>query len=451
MTKKIDRLRRQQQRLWRKAATSILSLHHNLAILVAFLIIIVLGTFWILVDKKLEDHLLMNARSYGYAIMDYASEDLKDAILSGEQIAQQDYLERLVRDPVISDAKLFDNLGTLLAAASAENNETAKAWAASENRIATQSGLTLLEDINHKGKRLGIIQLKIDRQQQEAPIQRLLNMLASITVVMMVVIIVIAWLVTARLTRSLRKLLKFPIHSPEDAIYKKLDVSSELKLMLESSSETTDSPAPLSTAESSGLHQLLAADSLAKSGSVISLKIYLPSLSDWLKLESGKPDVDLLRQLDRILLLSIHSQQGHLLSFDGINAEACFGLDGNMETAVYRAVSTCLHLKILLEELSLIPKFCLLKEEKLFIQHMKRTPVAIPVQADVFDKAELFSNNDYWLLVHNDISTDEKLLEQIQLSPVNDRWNTLHEVNHTMESMIERQLAWLQHLLSNNE
>jgi len=446
MTDKFDRLRRKQQRLWRKAAVSILSLHHNLAILMAFLTIIVLGTFWVLVDQKLEEHLLLNARSYGYGITHYSSEDLKELIISDNQAAQKKYLQRLTNDPLIEEARLFDHLGKLLSSSSASTSASDET-----QTIVKTKTLTLLEDIVQDGKRLGIIQLELDRNIQDAPLQKLLNTLAIFSVVLMILAIIVAWLVTRRLTRSLRKLLKFPINTPEDNQIDNLDVGSELKLMLESSSSHSDSPAPVSIAEESGIHQLLAADSIAEIGEVVTLTLSLPDIAKWLKHSSGTPNVHLLRQLDRLLILTIHSQQGHLLSFDGISAQACFGLDGKLESAVYRAVSCSLLLKILLEELSLNPKIYLRQEQRLLIRHMKRTPVAIPIHTIDDDSEILLSSNQPWLLLHKNISKDQRLLEQMQLKEITADWMSVTETCQTAQSMIDRQLTWIRYLLAHSE
>ena len=159
------------------------------------------------------------------------------------------------------------------------------------------------------------------------------------TIFIMMLTIFFAWLLSKGLTRPLRKLLKVPMNAPEDKFIENLDVSSELKHMLESSNTSTASPAPVSKAEESGIHQLLAADSVAEVAEVVTLKLYLSDLANWLKPDSGTPNVHLLRQLDRLLILTIHSQQGHLLSFDGLTAQACFGLDGNLSSASFRATS----------------------------------------------------------------------------------------------------------------
>ena len=46
--------------------------------------------------------------------------------------------------------------------------------------------LTLLEDIKDGQERLGTLQLEIDRAIQEGPIHKLLNILAIMTVTMMI-------------------------------------------------------------------------------------------------------------------------------------------------------------------------------------------------------------------------------------------------------------------------
>ncbi len=449
MEKKIDRLRRQQQRLWRKAAASILSLHSNITVLLAFLMIIVLGTFWVLIDHKLEKHLLENVRSHGYSITRYALDDLPELITSGNTTAQEKYLQRLTNDQLVIDARLFDYQGTLLAKSNVMTQTT-------ENKtkgiLSTEpETLSLLEDIKQNDIRIGILQLKIDRHRVETPVQKLLNSLAILTVGMMIIAIIMAWLISKRLTRSLRRLLKFPINTPEDHFNENLDIGSELKLMLESSSNTTGAPAPVSKAEQSGIHQLLAADSVAESAEVVILKIYLCDLTNWLKPDSGTPNVHLLRQLDRLLILTIHSQQGHLLSFDGITAQACFGLDGDLASAAFRAASCSLLLKTLLEELSLQPKMCLRKEERLLIRHMKRTPVAIPIHSIEEETSPLFANNTLCLLLHKSINDDPRLLEQMQLTEFNQTWKIIDGVNYTAQAMLDRQLTWIRYLMSDTQ
>jgi len=397
------------------------------------------------VDQKLERHLLENARIHGYSITRYASSDLKQLISSEDTSAQKRYLQRLIDDPFVMEAQLYDNKGTLLAKSTLIEQENNQPFNFDEQNV-----MTLLEDIILNEKRIGIIQLKIDRHRIEAPIQKLLNTLAIITVVIMILAIITAWLVSRRLTRSLRKLLKFPINTPEDNAIKNLDVSSELKLMLESSSSTMGSPAPVSRAEESGIHQLLAADSVAESADVIILRLHLCDLATWLKPDSGTPNVHLLRQLDRLLILTIHSQQGHLLSFDGITAQACFGLDGNLSSASYRAASCSLLLKTLLGELLLNPKICLRKEERLLIRHMKRTPVAIPIHALEEETDFFFSNDKLWLLLHKSITEDQRLQEQVKLTRFDQNWMTIEQTHPSAKAMIERQLTWIRYLLSNS-
>ena len=473
MDKKFDRLRRKQQRLWRKAAVSILSLHHNIAILIAFLMIAVLGIFWVLVDQNLEEYLIDHARGYGYGISRYSSNDLKDLMLSSDTESQKLYLQRLTNDPLIIEARLFDQLGSILAISSStdsleveeqaddiqdnipelstdsdSDNVLDKQDIASAAKLNYKDTLTLLEDIKDGQQRLGTLQLEIDRAIQEAPIHNLLNVLAIITVTLMISAVIFAWLITKRLTKSLRKLLKFPINSPEEKIIQNLDVGSELKLMLESSTSTSDSPAPISRAEESGIHQLLAADSVAKPGEVIILKLYLPDLAKWLDTTSGGHNVRLLRKLDRLLIMTIHSQQGHLLSFDGITAQACFGLDGNLDSAVYRSVSCSLLLKHLLEDLSLSIKVSLRREQRLLVRHMKRTPVAIATTLFEDDKECLLSQEQPWLLLHNNISHDRRLLDQMSLSNITPNWLAIEELNKAAQSMIERQLTWIKYLLA---
>ena len=442
MDKKFDRLRRQQQRLWRKAAVSILSLHHNLAVIVAFLMIIILGTFWLLVDNKLDKHLSLNARTYGYGIARYSSPDLKELIKSNDQQAQQKYLQRITADPLIIEALLFDRLGAELAKSTTNNDK-------GNDVISTHETMSLLEDIIEDNQRVGILQVIIHQEALQAPVTKILNQMAIFIVVMMLLSTIIAWFITKILTKSLRKLLKFPIDTPEDDAMDRLDVSSELKLMLETSSFSSNSPAPVSQAEESGLHHLLAADSIAESAEVITLRLCLPDLSSWLKPDIGTPNVKLLRKLDRLLIMTIHSQQGHLLSFDGITAQACFGLDGHSSAAVYRAVSCSLLLKTLLEELSLKPKICLRREERLLIRHMKRTPVAIPIHSTEDDTELLYSDDKIWLLLQNKITDDQRLIEQMQLVDVANGWMTIKEINQTAQSMIERQLSWIRYLLIN--
>jgi len=449
MTDKLDRLKRTQQRLWRKAAASILSLHHNLVIILSFLLIIVFGSFWIFIDQKLEAQLLQNITDNGYSISRYAASDLRPLILSSDKQSQVTYLERLTNHPLFISARLFDHQGALLTESVASN----------DNPPMEADTLTLLEDIyglqnnqqQNGHSRIGILQLEMDRTSQKKPIQQLLDTIAIITIIVMVLSIVIAWLVSKRLTKPLRSLLKSPIDAPGKGIIEKLDVTTELKLMLESSSSIYDSPAPVSNAEASGIHHLLSVDSVAEIGEVIILKLYLCDLAKWLTPASGSPSVKLLRQLDRLLIVTIHSQQGHLLAFDGITAQACFGLDGDLTSATFRAASCSLLIKELLRDLTLEPRICLRKEERLLIRHMNRTPIAIPIQ-DTDDKpSTLFADNSHWILLHRSLYDDHRLLEQIRLDEYNQEWKTIKETRPSAQAMMERQLTWIQYLLSETE
>jgi len=184
---------------------------------------------------------------------------------------------------------------------------------------------------------------------------------------------------------------------------------------------------------------------------VIILKLYISDLAKWLKSTSGSPNVDLLRQLDRLLIVTIHSQQGHLLSFDGITAQACFGLDGNLSSATFRAASCSLLLKRLLDELSLEPKICLRKEKRLLVRHMNRTPVAIPIHKADDEPVSLLSDSNLWVLLHKSIYDDRRLLEQLRLKDYNKNWKTIKETRPSAQSMMERQLTWIKYLLSQTE
>ncbi len=443
MEQKIDRLRRQQQRLWRKAAVSLLSLHQNITILIAFLMITVLGILWVMLEHKLDHQMSKNARNYGYGISRYAAADLKDLILSKDEKNQNLYLARLTNDPLIVEAILYDALGVVLA-------KQSQGSVNAETSINTKTQI-LLEDINVDGQRIGIVQLKIDQALQQEPINNLMRRISFTTVAMMIIMTFVAWLLAKRLTRSLRKLIRLPLNSPQEKSITNIDISGELRLMLESTTSSSDSPAPVSRAEESGIHQLLAADSVTEMGNLIVMKLCLPDLSSWLKPETGTPNVHLLRQLDRLLIVTIHSQQGHLLNFDGITAQACFGLDGDMKTATFRAVSCCLLLNILLEEISLSPKVCLREEERLLIRHMKRTPVAIPIHSADDENERIALSDKNWLLLNKNIIQDERLLEQMELVEVSENWSSIKETHKNAQSMIERQLAWIRFLLENTE
>ncbi|MCP4411575.1 MAG: hypothetical protein GY808_03260 [Gammaproteobacteria bacterium] len=446
MTNKLDRLKRIQQRLWRKAAASILSLHHNLVIILSFLLITAFGSFWIFIDQKLETQLLKSITENGYSISRYAAADLRPLILSKDKQSQESYLNRLTSHPLIISARLFDHQGALLT----ENH------ASSEKSSIESDILTLLEDIyglhftdqQNDQKRIGILQLQMDKARQKKPIQTLMDTIAIITIIVMVLSIIIAWFVSKHLTKPLRNLLKSPINAPGKGIIEKLDVATELKLMLESSSSIYDSPAPVSNAEASGIHQLLSVDSVAEIGEVIILKLYLSDLAKWLTPASGSPNVQLLRRLDRLLIVTIHSQQGHLLAFDGITAQACFGLDGNLSSATFRATSCSILIKELLRELTLEPRICLRKEERLLIRHMKRTPIAIPIHDTDDMPSTLFTNNNHWLLLHKSLYDDPRLLEQIRLEEHDYQWKTIQETQASAQAMMERQLTWIKHLLS---
>jgi len=446
MDKKIDRLKRQQQRKWRKAAVSILSLHHNLVIVLSFLMVVVFGSLWLFMDQKLESQLLKNIRSYGYSITHYAATDLRPLILSEEKNSQKQYLRRLTDHPLILTAHLFDHQGTLLAESVATNQ-------GDTNHVSLNDfdTLTLLEDLYFDGNSIGILQIKMDRTKQEKPVQELLESIAIIIVFTMMLAILVAWLASRRLTKPLRQLLNLPIDVPQLEAIEKLDVASELKLMLESSSTVSGAPAPVSNAEASGIHRLLSVDSVTEIGEVIILKLYLCDLAKWLKPDSGSPNVELLRKLDRLLIVTVHSQQGHLINFDGITAQACFGLDGNLKAAAFRAASCSLLLKQLLDEMSLLPKICLRKEKRLLLRHMKRTPIAIPLHTTDDDPTSLFSDTNLWILLHKSLYNDHLLLEQIRLKQHDEDWKTIRETRPSAQSMMERQLTWIRHLLSQKQ
>ncbi len=446
MDKKFDRFKRQQQRLWRKAAASILSLHHNLVISLSFLIIILFGILWVFINQKLEHQLLQNVRAYGYYVTQFAATDLKQLIVDDDTQLQEKYLQRLVEYPLIKTARLFNHQGSLLANSLSDSPRKNK-----PSIINESNSLILLEDINLKQKRIGILQLEMDRTSLEKPIHNLLETISIISVLTMAIAILIVWLLTRRLTQPLRKLLDFPIDEPQNGAIEEVDISSELKLMLENSASVNASPAPISSAEASGIHQILSVDSVAERGEVIILRLYISDLAKWLKLDSGNPNVDLLRQLDRLLIVTIHNQQGHLLNFDGITAQACFGLDGDLSSATFRAASCSLLLRTLLEEIGLDLKISLLKEERLLVHHMKRTPVTIPIHIIDDEPVALFSNSYFWIILHKNIFEDRQLLEHIRLQSFDDNWKTISEIRQSAQSMLERQLAWIKYLLSQSE
>jgi len=448
MDKKLDRLRRQQQRMWRKSARSILLMHQNITILIAFFMITILGILWVMLENKLDHHLTNQTRTYGYGISRYASTDLERLILTKNTKAQKNYLIRITNDPFIIEATLFDDLGVILATHSSHPETTNES---TQQSLQSQTRQTLIEDILSDDKRVGILQLVMDQEQQNRPIRKLMNRISLSTVVMMIVTTFLAWLLAKRLTYPLRKLIKMPMDSPDDTGITSIDVSSELRLMLESTTASSDSPAPVSRAEEAGIHQLLAADSITEPGNLIVMKLCLPDLSTWLKPDSGRPNVRLLRQLDRLLIVTIHSQQGHLLNFDGITAQACFGLDGNMDTAVYRALSCSLLLHQLLNEISLSPKVCIRDEERLLIRHMNRTPVAIPIHSLDDENERMQLSSEHWLLLNKNISRDKRLLEQIELVNISDNWSSIKNTHYKVDSMIERQLTWIKFLLENSK
>ena len=101
----------------------------------------------------------------------------------------------------------------------------------------------------------------------------------------------------------------------------------------------------------------------------------------------------------------------------------------------------------LLTDLTLSPKISLRREQRLLIRHMKRTPVAIPTTIYADDKELLLSKQQPWLILHNNICHDKRLIDQMSLSKSTENWQTIDEITLAAQSMIERQLTWIRYLL----
>ena len=436
MTESYNRLKRMQQRVWRKAANALLMLKQHVTISLSFLVIIVFGVFWIVFEQSLQDHLFDNARNYGYGVAQYASADLGIMLQENRQDDQKTYLNRLVSTPLIVSATLYDKAGLLVAEASSN----------SEFQIDNSKLVTLLHDVKLADNRIGMLKITLNRQAQEAPIQEFMNGLAFMAVALMILASIASWYLARYLTRPINRLFSLPLEAPDTKAVESLDVADEIKGILQRSGQLSNSPAPISEMESAGIHKLLAVDAQASKRSVVILKIKLYQMKQWYQSHSDSEIVRKLRAIDQRLLVAVHGQTGMLLHFDGISAKACFGMSTEVTSPEYKALSCALLIKDLLADIGVAVQLLIRAEDRIILQHRHRMPIAVPFDKKLYHSKERpFAE----ICIHQNIADILSETGQLSLSNLSPDWYTLESMTDSAQSLYQRQKDWTEYLLGN--
>jgi uncharacterized membrane protein affecting hemolysin expression len=418
----------QQQKLWRKAANSILSLPYNLALIIAFSLIFLLTIQWLAIESELRSQMQPQTREVALQLVNYSQDELIQAVNDNNAEMAQSLLDKLVNHQLIAGSTLYDQQGITLAESMLDTLPS-----------ATQ---TILFDLSNE-RNLGTLKLMLDENFFNEQLEHSLNKLTMVSLLLMLGAVFCALLLAKKLTAPVTKLLSYPLNDPDELTVEHLDVKSELKQLLETADSNYSAPAPVSTAEDAGIHHLLATDSVSKLASVISLEISFKNFSSWISPESGTPNIHQLRALDKLLILTIHSQQGHLLNFKGQVAEACFALDGDIDNAPYRAVCCAYLLTELLAELGLECQFTIRQEQRLLIHHQKRTPVAIALEPSTESDIKLNAS----ILIDQHLLSNPILQEQFDCSTTEQQWAVVAAPSANAQTLLARQLSWIRYLL----
>ena len=436
MTTSYNRLKRMQQAVWRKAANSLLMLQQHVTISLAFMVIIAFGIFWVVFEKTLEDHLFDNARNYGYGVAQYSSADLGNMLIADDKEAQQRYLERLVKSPLIITATLFDKDGLL------------QSSIASESDVQDQAQLiTLLHDIMVSEQRVGILKITLNRKDQEQPIQAFMNQLSFMAVGLMISAIILAWYLAKYLTKPINRLFSLPLEAPNTEAVESLDVAEELKDILQRSGRMSQSPAPISEIESSGIHKLLAVEANVVKKDVVILYLSTVDMKNQYETLSDTDIVDVLREIDRRLLVSVHGQSGMLLHFDGITATASFGMDESMPNPEFNALSCGLLLIDLMKEIGVKITVHILREHRIILKHRQRMPIAVPFDAQFHQLPESVGHR---LFIHESLVPELQATANMTLVPNSDRWHGLDKMSQEAYALFLRQKDWTHYLLGDD-
>ena len=436
MTSSYNRLKRMQQAIWRQAANALLMLQQHLSASLAFMVIIVFGVFWVVFERTLQDHLFDNARNYGYGVAQYASDDLGRLLLNGDQSQQQQYLQRLVASPLIESATLFDKAGIL------QTIVEEPSTASSNDEL-----ITLLHDIDSDGDRVGILKITLNRNAQEAPIQAFMNQLAFMALGLMLLSIISAWFIAKLLVSPINRLFSLPLEAPDSDAVESLDVADELKEILQRSGRMSQSPAPISEIESSGIHKLLAVEASAIKKDVVILYLTTTNMKKKYDMLNDTHIVSILREFDRRLLVSVHGQSGMLLYFDGITATASFGMDESMPNPEFNALSCALLLIELMKEIDIKVNVHILREHRIILKHRQRMPVAVPFDAQFH---QLPDPPEHRLFIHESLISDLQATAELTLVQNSDDWYGLDKMGKEAHALFLRQKDWTGYLLGDS-
>ncbi|NNJ71789.1 MAG: hypothetical protein HKP09_01270, partial [Enterobacterales bacterium] len=376
-------------RVWRKAANALLMLNQHITITISFMLIIVFGTFWIVLEKQLEEHLFSNARNYGYGVAQYASQDLLQLINDNDSEGQTEYLIRLTNSPLVVSAFLYDAQGKLLAEY-VENSDSPP----DDNQL-----ITLLQDIYTGTTRSGIIKITLNRKQQEAPVKKFMNGLAFLAVFMMVMASVAVYFIARLLVKPVNRLFSLPLEAPNKNQVETMDVAEELQTILEKSGRLNNAPAPLSDMESAGIHKLLAVESSAMQLELVIMTLHLHDFKSWVDSHTKPAVVKKLREIDQRVLVAVHGQSGIVVQFNGISATACFGMSEEDDNPDYKAFN-CAHILMeLLVEIGIDVSIHIYREQRIVLKHRHRSSVAMPMET--FEDPQ--PNKNHKILLHDNV------------------------------------------------
>ena len=423
-------------RVWRKAANALLMLNQHITISISFMLIIVFGSFWIVLEKQIEDHLFSNARNYGYGIAQYASKDLLGLIKTKDEEGQTEYLQRLTDSPLVVSAFLYDAQGKLLVEFQEE----------SEEPLNQSQLITLLQDIYDLDERMGIIKITLNRELQEAPVKEFMNSLAFLAVFLMILASIASYFIARLLVKPVNRLFSLPLEAPDKDQVERLDVADELRSILEKTGRRNKSPAPLAEMESSAIHKLLAVESSAVKQELVIMTIHLHDFKSWVDRQSKSAIVEKLRQIDERILVAVHGQSGIVVQFNGISATTCFGMSDEDENPDYKALSCAYILLDLMREIGIDISIHIYREIRIVLKHRLRTSIAMPMET--FEDPE--ANRDYKILMHDNVANRLSPTGQVAMSRVTDYWLTPDSLSESANALHERQLNWTRYLLGDD-
>ncbi len=188
----------------------VLTLAHKMAFAIGGMVALILGVTWLLISSALQTLLSEHAMSYGRHLAELTAGSASEPLLAEDRLQLSVMLAAFKDDPFILNAGIYDRYGRVMASTAplpalplTQLETLSRADALPDIRSTT---LILAEPIRFQEVKAGYLLLTLNREVLEKPLQRSLRKIGILSVLMITLAMIAAYLLGRRLAQPIDRL-----------------------------------------------------------------------------------------------------------------------------------------------------------------------------------------------------------------------------------------------------